>query len=92
MLTFEESAQLQLAQAEDDTRTMLYGNWPCLSEETTYIHISIHTSTVRKLLTGLLSRQYSKSQQIEFKDKINVYTTNCSVPAQYPQDHTCGVN
>lgn len=46
MLTFEESAQLQLAQAADDTQTMLYGSQPCLSEETTYSHVTIHTSTV----------------------------------------------
>lgn len=37
MLTFEESAQLQLAQAADDTQTMLCGSRPCLSEETTYM-------------------------------------------------------
>jgi len=46
MLTFGGSAQLQLAQAADDTQTMLYGSQPCLSEETTYSHVTIHTSTV----------------------------------------------
>ena len=47
MLTFEESARLQLAQAANDTQTMLYGSQPCLSEETTYSHVTIHTSTLQ---------------------------------------------
>lgn len=46
MLTFEESAQFQLAQAADDTQTMLYGSQSCLSDKTTYSHVTIHTSTV----------------------------------------------
>ena len=46
MLTFEESAQFQLAQAADDTQTMLYGSQPCLSDKTTYSQVTIHTSTV----------------------------------------------
>lgn len=29
--------------------------------------------------------------QIEFKDKC-LYNYNYNVPAQYPQDHTCGMN
>ena len=35
--TFEESVQLQLAQAARDTQTMLYGSLPCLSEATKYM-------------------------------------------------------
>ena len=40
MLTFEESAQFQLAPVANDTQTMLYGSQLCLSDKTTYSHVT----------------------------------------------------